>query len=302
MTWLSASREHGSLSREIAQNVKLPHPELDFKPGTPLERREIRVSEMDKCIRYLAYNWRGVPVSNRFSATAKEKMEKGNLIQDRVRGVLIPNYSRYWVIGWTPELLVRHHVGGVTFTGHPDGFLYEWRTGKITSVFECKSTADYGFIQCCRESLSNPDHYSATYVHQTNTYAGMWNEAVPKNQVNEMTIFVYSVGGKEDKDVGAPYKEFWFAHSAKLFQEDKTRLTGLFHQVEADPEYVPDRPYEQTDWHCTGCSHFDHCYGIRRTLDPAGRSAGPGNVAESQQSVTGRAVPRRPRAAKKSAG
>lgn len=299
MTWLAASREHGMLSSEIAQNVPRPHPDLGPKTGTPLSRREIRVSEMEMCQRLLAYSWRGVTETNPFSAIVKEKLEKGNLLQDRVRGLLIPYFSRYWVTAWKPEMLLEYQYGDIFFRGHPDGFLFNWKTGTLVSVLEVKATSDYGFSQCCRSSLSDPDHYSSYYGHQANTYAGMWNAANPKNTVTELTIFVYNVGGKEDKDVGAPYKDFWFAFSKQLFTEDTQRLTEHFLRVEANPDYLPDRPYEQTDWHCTGCRYYDVCYGIRRAVDPAGGVARPGNVATGKLSAASRAVSRRPRATQK---
>lgn len=294
-TPFSASRTHGHLAIEIAQNVPLGYPDFREPKGSPLERRAIRVSELQQCPRLLCYKWRGHPETNAWDATTREKIEKGNVLQDRVRGVIIPRYSGYLVIGWQPEIRLSIRVDEVNLeiTGHPDGFLYDPNAGKIVSVLECKATSDWAFQQMCSGCFSNENHYSATYLHQANCYAAMWNLTYPTNPIQEFTLFIYNVGGKEDKEVGAPYKDFWFSANPKAFQEDVIQAATHFQHVESDPNWVPDRAYDHNDWHCTGCTHHDLCYGIVRADGDSRGPAGPAPVVKSLRKGTRRTLSRR---------
>jgi hypothetical protein len=254
----------------------------------------VRCSELDNCLRAVAYSALGTPIDNPWDLNTREKLEKGNLLQDRIRGFLIPELTSWWVSCWKPEVELSLPVPGaeVPLVGHPDGILNHKFSGE-RALLEVKSTSSFGYNSVCKGAFTNPEDYSMGYWRQANRYFQMWNRLFPKHSVDTICILLYNVNGNEDPLTEIPLRDYWFDGSKAAFEEDLKRVRHLEEALRH--EKLPAREYALDHWRCKGCLWKHRCWDLPGAPpDPRGPAAA-GNVSQAVRPVARRPVSRRPR-------
>lgn len=296
----------GEMSNWIREQIEIDA----WDKYQPQPWQPIRVSEMQQCPRFLAYKWRGVPIDNPFDAVTIEKLEKGNLLQDRIRAHLIPLFSQWHVTHWKPEKLLRldiqipDNVHGtrltyheenkiLTFQGHPDGGLYIQGDDRYRQILEVKTSSSWGYKGIKKAGFVDPNHFSYGYYSQANTYGHFWNILWPNTPVDGIRFFLYNVNGDRDKDTDAPYFDWSFPLDRNRFREDMIRVATLRIRAQEEPEWLPERGYVNSDWHCKGCLYGHTCWGLRRRTPRPRRLEEPIPLAEVIGPLAKGALPRR---------
>ena len=298
----------GEMSNWIREQIEIDA----WEKYQPQPWQPIRVSEMQQCPRFLAYKWRGIEIDNPFDAVTIEKLEKGNLLQDRIRGHLIPRFSTWHVTHWKPEKLLKlrvsvafkelgltdqeydHKVDAfLTFQGHPDGGLYVQGDDTQREILEVKTTSSYGYKSIKKAGFVDPTNFSYGYYSQANTYAHFWNILFPHTPVSGIRFFLYNVNGDRDKDSDAPYFDWRFPLSPDRFREDMIRVATLRIRAQEEPEWLPEKGYALSDWHCKGCLYCHTCWGLRRCTPRPRSTTEPIPLEKVVGPLTKRALPRR---------
>jgi len=223
-------------------------------------------------------------------------MELGNLLHDHIRGVLIPQYTPWYVKNWNPEQLLEvtydveldGEIIKVTLQGHPDGQLWRQRLRKPQAMFEVKTTNTFSYRKTTGLAFQDPTHWSKSYLVQGNRYGNMWNMLHPDKKVPALCVLVYNVNGDEDKITGLPWRDYWFKLSKEAFAADLRRLAIIERSIHDGQ--VPEKFYQKPDWQCRGCFYHRHCWEEdwkkeqAKAKQPRGSRTRPaGSSADSRQ-------------------
>lgn len=292
----TASREHNLLSMELRSSA----PEWSRFYDQPQKRSPIwvRCSEIDNCLRAVYYSILGTPIDNPWGMTTREKLEKGNLIQDRIRGFLIPNWTSWWVNCWKPEVELATAISpALVLRGHPDGILQKKNEPSRKALLEVKSTSRFGYDSTRKACFSDPEHYSYGYFKQANRYFHLWNLTFPDDPVEEICIFLYNINGDGDPVTDTPCRDYWFRPDPAEYKKDLKRAISLEGYIRH--EQAPEKEYSLEHWRCQGCLWKHTCWEIPRSPADSGGSAATGASPQNGSKVAKRTVSRRPRTTKK---
>lgn len=256
------ARAHNQLAKAVHRRRVSQGRTADQKPASDF----FRVSATWECDRKLYFGRIGKRIWTPFSPSTKEKMEKGDLMHDYIRGVLIPEYTPWHVRDWKPEdfLQVTYPVelGGEVFhidlRGHPDGTLWKKGLKKPQALLEVKSTNTFSYKKINNLAFQDPTYWAFSYFVQANRYAHMHNHLHPDQKVPAICIIVYNVNGDEDDLTKLPWRDWWFKLDTDLFHEDLRRLASIERSIRDGQ--VPESCYTKPDWQCRGCFYHRHCW------------------------------------------
>lgn len=257
---LRRARAHNQLAQAVHRTRKRLGPATDQKDATDA----FRMSGTSECDRKLYYGRKGAKVWTPFDPCTREKLEKGDLLHDYIRGELIPKYTPWHVSDWNPETLLETTYAfpseGVSFklNGHPDGIL--WRKGckYPQALLEIKTTNTFSYKKTTGLAFQDASHWSKGYLIQGNRYANVWNTKYPEARVPAICLFLYNVNGEKDKLTSLPWRDYWFKPDTDLFMMDLRRLACIERSVRDGR--VPERHYTRPDWQCRGCFYHRHCW------------------------------------------
>lgn len=223
----------------------------------------VRMSNLGKCDRALAYILHGVPADGReIDARAARVFAFGDAVEE----LLVRELQRVLPEGWRLEHVLEDQqtvtlrLGAMTVTGHPDGMLVSPEGRRY--VLEIKSASSYGFRQMEEHGLDP----SETYYHQHQAYLAATRA--------DGGVFVAMA-----KDSGAVC-HFWTTPEPGWLGDADERVTRL---MLTSPDAVerrlpdgsaleplvdlhktrgtPNKKHGKLPWQCVYCSHYRRCWG-----------------------------------------
>ena len=213
------------------------------------DRIEVRASALGRCRRALWYSATKQPITNPMSDETKLVLESGNALEPVVVRAM---QRRFWTVTPTdrtaPLQVSVEAAPGLTVTGHPDA------TGAVELfgdevVIEVKTRGPEAFKrwQTLGAERSHPDsvaqaacytlglfgHFRDVVIATLDTGSRRWDyEVIPTERVEQA----------------------WSRASARLGElADHLDANG------PDPDVLPERDFEATDWQCRSCPYLDTC-------------------------------------------
>ena len=264
---LTRSGTHFRMAKAVYRNQLRKAKALDQTEPTDY----FRASATHKCKRRMYYARTGHPVSVPFEPCSREKMRKGDILHDWIRGELIPDNSDWYVEGWNPEYEVRGsypvtlsdgNVYIVHLIGHMDGILRKRGLIRPQGELEVKTTGDTPYKQTTAKAFGDPEHYSYSYPKQANRYLHLWNGMpgqLSADMLRAIIIFVYNVNGTKDKITNLPWRDYWFKPSTPKFNEDLLFLATIERSIQRGE--VPEKYFQKVCWECRKmCPYFKSCW------------------------------------------
>ena len=243
-------------------------------------RLEVRASALGRCRRALWYSAIEQPVTNPTSSESLTIMESGNALEP----VVIRAMQR---AGWTIHPIDRDEPRSVSVelgnhlavSGHPDAtgfppvsgsdaianFLFddELQVDGGEIVIEVKTRGPEAFKrwQTLGAERSHPDSVSQAACYSL----GLFGEC------RDVVIATLDTGSRRwDSEVipAERVERAWHRASDRLGE-----LADHFDANGPDPDVLPDRDFEATDWQCQSCPYLDVCQPLVQEAPPAEASA-----------------------------
>ena len=241
---------------------------------------EVRASALGRCRRALWYSATEHPVTNPTSPESLTIMESGNALEP----VVVRAMQR---AGWTIQPIDRDAPTAVSVelgdhlivSGHPDatGFLPATNVSAIDSflfddsppdeggelVIEVKTRGPEAFKrwQTVGAERSHPDSVAQAACYSLGLF-GEHRDVVIATLDTGSRRWDYEVIPAERVEVA------WSRARARL-----SELTDHFDANGPDPQVLPERDFEATDWQCRSCPYLDTCQPPVQEAPPAEASA-----------------------------
>ena len=244
------------------------------------DRLEVRASALGRCRRALWYSATEQPVTNPTSHESLTIMESGNALEP----VVIRAMQR---AGWTIHPIDRDEPQSVSVelgdhlvvSGHPDAtgcppvsgsdaidnFLFddEPRVDGDEVAIEVKTRGPEAFKrwQTLGAERSHPDSVAQAACYSLGLF-GEHRDVVIATLDTGSRRWDYEVIPAERVEVA------WSRAGARL-----SELTDHFDANGPDPQVLPERDFEATDWQCRSCPYLDTCQPPVQEVPPAEASA-----------------------------
>ncbi len=229
-------------------------------------RLEVRASALGRCRRALWYSATEQPITNPISSESLTIMESGNALEPVVvRAMQRAGWMIHPIDHYAPTAVSVELSDSLVVSGHPDAtgfppvlgsdaidnFLFDDEPPLDSDelVIEVKTRGPEAFKrwQTLGAERSHPDS-----VAQAACYSlGLFGE------VRDVVIATLDTGARKWDHEVVPAERV-----ERAWQRTGDWLGELADHFEANgpqPDVLPDRDFEATDWHCRSCPYLDTC-------------------------------------------